>query len=508
MKNKILLFIGIFIWIFALDMNYVDANNNISYEESNKAISYIEQAFRKSNIPGISVVVINKDKSEYVNYGTKSLNVSDRIDKESLFELGSNSKAFTALGILYLEKKGQLSLDDPVNKYIPWFNIKGKNGYEDEESNMAGDIKIKHLLYHTSGIPFKTLGYIPPSKSKDALENTTYMLTDFNLDFSPGKEFAYVSTNYDILGLLVQKTSGESFEEFMQKSILIPLGLNNTYVLPTEITVKENITKGHKVGFLGVREYDAPFYRGNAPAGYFISNAKDMERWMRIQLGIVDIPEFYKELIQKSHQPDNSVDAHGDNFYGGGWEIHTEGKYIMHGGNNPNFSSMIVLKPESKLGVCVLANINTTYTSSIASNVINILEDKATEEVAADIFSSMDKIFTTVSIVFFVLGALFGYLIICSIYAVIKGKRNKKKRGFVGILLTSLLTVLVILFTCGLYFLPNILLGGFPWKAVRVWTPNSLFWGIILLPVMVVLLWLYILIVFHFPKYKEYPSRY
>jgi len=503
MKKKMLLFIGIFMWIFVFNINFFSVKNNFSYAGSNEIEQYVDQSFKESKIPGISVVIINGEASEYIGCGVKSLNTGDMVDEDSLFELGSNSKAFTALGILYLEKKGLLSLEDPVNKYIPELDIKGKKGYEYAQKNMAGEIKIKHLLYHTSGIPFNTTGYIPPSKSENALKNTAKMLRDFNLSFSPGEEFLYVSTNYDILGLVIQRITGETFEEFIRKSILIPLELNNTYVSPIEVVDTGNISKGHKVSFLSIKQYEAPFYRGNTPAGYFISNAKDMERWMKLQLGIADAPEFYKDLIKKSHEPDTSVNPHGDYLYCAGWEINIKDKYIMHGGNNPNYSSMIVLNPKSKLGVCILANINTTYTNPMALNLINILEGKGAKEEAVDMFSGIDRVFTIISVVFFLLSALFIYLIIHGVCAILNGRRKKMNRGCIGILVTLLSTVLVVFFTYKLYSLPDILLGGLPWKAVRVWTPDSLLIGIILLPIATVLLWIHILVVFHFPKCRR-----
>ncbi|SCY70711.1 serine hydrolase [Alkaliphilus peptidifermentans] len=462
---------------------------------------YINQLLMESKIPGASVIVIDGNKSQIMTYGVKGINTEELVDEETLFELGSNSKAFTALGILYLEKQGLLSLEDQVNKYIPDFEMKS---YENQQQNMSQEIKIKHLINHTSGVPFSTLGYIPPDESEEALDKVVEILKNFQLNAIPGQEFSYVSTNYDILGLVIERVTEEKFEDFIQKNILIPLGLNNTYLISNEGYNLNSIAKGHKPFFSKIREYEAPFYRGNAPAAYFVSNAKDMERWIGIQLGIVDIPDLYKDLIQISHQPDTSVEAHGDYFYGAGWEIHTNGKYISHGGSNPNFSSMIAFKPDGKLAVCILANVNTTYTGSMALNILNILEGKAVEEITVDMFAAIDMFFSIVALTFFIISCLLIYLIIYAVVAVVNGYREKKKKGWGRIIATVILTIFTVFLNYMIYSLPETLFGGFPWRAVKVWAPSSLLVGMILLVITVILLWVYLLIIIHYRKIKNY----
>ena len=118
---------------------------------------------------------------------------------------------------------------------------------------------------------------------------------------------------------------------------------------------------GYKIGFLESRDFEAPVYRGNTPAGYFITNAEDMGKWLKIQMGTHEKTDF-KKIIEESHQPNENITGYR---YAKGWFIFQK-KDIFHAGNDPNFSSLIVFSvpkknprengssTQEKIGVAVL----------------------------------------------------------------------------------------------------------------------------------------------------------
>ena len=202
-----------------------------------KIEKFIKENMDKGNIPGLFVTVVKDDKTVYEKgFGYSDVEKKERVTSKSLFEIGSNSKAFTALGILKLQKEGLIELNDEVTDYIPWLKVK----YKGREV----PVTIEQLLHHTSGIPFKTIDNIPVSNDDNAIDETVRTLIGIELDSEPGEKFQYATINYDVLGLIIEKATGSSYEEYIEENILKPMGLNNTYLYRDE-DVSENMAKGY-----------------------------------------------------------------------------------------------------------------------------------------------------------------------------------------------------------------------------------------------------------------------
>ena len=231
------------------------------------------------------------------------------------------SKAFTALGILYLEQEGKLSLTDDLRQYIPWLSLRYEGQYKG--SVIEGDVPvtIANALYQTTGIPFESIGELPEGTSDHALEDTVRTLIGTELDFYPGTRYSYATINYDILGFIIEIVSGESYEAFLEKTILSPLGLTHTYARFGSMQENSELAVGYKREGLSAKRYDAPSYRGNTPAGYIVSTAEDMARWMQIQMGMIQVEEPYASLIEKSHMGNASVASTDGYLYGAGWSV-------------------------------------------------------------------------------------------------------------------------------------------------------------------------------------------
>jgi putative ATP-binding cassette transporter len=329
---------------------------SLTQAEIEKIEAFVQKQMKIAKIPGLSVVIVKENQTVYQKgFGFAHLKSKEPVTPATLFELASASKPFTALAVLQLEEKGLIKLDDPVDKYIPWLKMK----YKGQEVQMT----IKHLLHHSTGLQyFETLGRIPVSKEDDALEKAVQTLKGYELTVPPGKRYTYTSIAYSVLGFLIEKVSGQSYEEYIKKNILMPLQMNRTCLFREEA---KGMATGYKICFNKPSAYDAPMFRGNKPGAYIMTNAQDLAQWLKIQMGTIEPGGLNKELIEKSHVPAPDI---GCPNYAAGWFVLPNYRLITHGGLNPNFSAFIGFGDE-KLGVGVLANMGTMLTNGIGQGI-------------------------------------------------------------------------------------------------------------------------------------------
>lgn len=435
----------------------------------------VQELMVKGDIPGLCLVIIKDGQPEIIKvFGTADSRTNSPVDGHTLFELGSLSKAFTALAALKCRDEGLLDLEAPVSRYLPWFYALYKGQKQ--------AITIRQLLYQTSGIPTHTMADIPVSENEDALEQTVRNLVGVELAHKPGQRYMYATVNYDIIALAMAEASGMSYEALLTQKVLIPLGMTETragyaHLQPSD---KQNMAQGHKIGFFNARPFDAPVFRGNTPAGYVISNGRDMVRWMKAHLALEQLP--LTPLIYESHQRDRTVAPNPKTLlsYGMGWRVSLDGsEVILHEGKNPSFTAYIILKPGDKTGVAVLANSNSNYTRFIGLNVMNALYGKATPQPPnlADGLDNTGSLVSILSILFIAVVVLF---CIYLIFQVLKGRRRFRVPT-VRTLLNWVLTAVVLApFVYAVYLLPRAL-AGFSWATAEIWGPGSFKTGAILL---------------------------
>lgn len=446
-------------------------HNRLDTIISKEVDKYVTDELEKVSFPGLALAIIKEGEPIYIKtYGFADIENRKEVRESTLFEIGSNSKAFTALGILLLQENGLLKLNDPVTKYIPWF--KPKYG------NLVPEIQLKHLLYHTSGLSHLTISSITPDESDNALEKAVKSIAEEPLLYKPDSLFYYVTANYDVLGYVIEKVSGLSFEDYMSKEILMPLGLLNTHLNREECLKSPDMAKGYKSDIQGNEYYRAPTYRGNLPAGYFISNINDMAKWVSINMqDSLPTPEL-TNAIRKSHIPNTSVDGELISpytepiRYGGGWLVFdNQGLFIGHGGSNPNFSSYMLINFTEKLGIVILGNRNSGYPYQIAQNILFKLTRKGNSIDTSDMPYTANKIFT---ICFFIL--ILAILLMIINIAFISRKISQKRRYYNARKLpkTIFISITILIITAVLiYSLPIIIFYGFPWKEILVWAPDS-----------------------------------
>ena len=275
----------------------------------------------------VAVGIIDGDKDIFLEYcGTRG----QTVDRHTMFELGSTTKAFTGLGILKLEREDLIKDDDPVTKFISWF----KPQYKGSDAV----ITIGQLMNHSSGVPLYSISLIPEGdENQTSLEETVRKIASIKLDHAPGEFFNYATINYDVLALIIEKVTGQKYEDYITDTVLHEAGMSESF-FRTKESDPERIIPGRKAGFFGTWKYNAPTYYGNTAAGYLVSNTSDLVKWMR---------------YASKNIPFASFPVTDSNIYYAGWYLYP--KTIFHGGNNPNFGTQVVISRDSKLGVFVLS---------------------------------------------------------------------------------------------------------------------------------------------------------
>jgi len=424
-------------------------------------IDAIDDAVRKNmsigKIPGMSLVVLQGGQVVYQKgYGTTTPAAGTSTTSQVLFQLGSTSKAFTGLGTLLCRQRGLLTLNAAVTDYLPWLvlNYQGK----------PVKVTVNDFLHHTSGVPESTLYTIPEGTGPEMLEKTVRAIAGTELASAPGTQFAYTSMNYDVLGLIIQKVTGAPFTTFATKELLGPLGLRDTTVFKRE-AIARGLSDGFKIEFLRPAAYVAPAYEGNLPAGYFISNGIDVGRWLRIHLGAEDVPDYFKPLLAESVHPYSSDDP----SYAAGWFISKSTGMIYHGGNNPNYSSYFLFSPSTKMGVGILANVNSNSTTAAAQDVAKILTDQQPTFPTQDPTRTMDSV-STIAIAVEILLAV---VLILSLARLRRQMRTLRVTPL-GIAVAAALLVAVFGVAYILIRFPQLFLFGSNWPFMAVWGPVTL----------------------------------
>lgn len=436
----------------------------LSFSQS-KLVAVIDQQVKlimeQGDIPGVSIVLIQGNRTSLKSYGYANLERKTPVSAGTLFQIGSCSKAFTAMAIAGLVQQQRLRWTDRITDYLPWFSAihKGK----------AVPITIAQLLHHTSGIPWKSIARIPISHAPDALETTVRQISGLKLRHKPGTQYEYATINYDILALIAQVVTGQPFEQYIARQLFEPLQLTNTRM--GEPVDSQLLATGYKIGFFKPRAYEAPVFKGNNAAGYIITDARDLSKWLQFQLG-QSHPDLFP-LANITHERDETVPLHGMSSYAMGWDVSLSGNgEIYHDGLNPNYTAHIILRPQQQLAVAVLANSNSSYTPVLCSNLMRLLANEKVEKQ----FTTDDNYDRSFSIISFGVG--FYLLIVLGVLGLLlvhvtQGKRRYERLSAATARKAGITLLVLLPFLFGIYIFPKAF-TDFNWRALIVWTPVSL----------------------------------
>jgi CubicO group peptidase (beta-lactamase class C family) len=304
------------------------------------------QAFQKVMQPYVdakmfmgSVLVARKGKTIFNNaYGMADLEWSVPNSPTTRFNIASMTKQFTAAAILLLEDRGKLKTSDLVKKYLP------------DAPASWDNITIYHLLTHTSGISDDAAKYQPGPP--DLL-----LFNDKPLGFQPGERWAYTNLGYIVLGYLLERIVGQSYEGFVQENLFKPLGMNDSGMF-SYVTVIPRRASGYWPGRNGIENAERHDFRMGFSSGSLYSTTEDLLRW---EEGL-----FGGKLLSATSLHKMITPFKGD--YACGLYVRRVNGHLMieHDGNNIGFNSDMAYYPEESIAVIVLANLNGTVTSEIA----------------------------------------------------------------------------------------------------------------------------------------------
>lgn len=323
--------------------------------------AYIKALEKHQNFHGS--VFVAKDGEVLLNkgYGFADFEQNTNNISQTKFAIGSITKQFTAMAIMQLNEKGLLNVEDKISKYFPDF----PNG---------DSITIHNLLTHTSGltnytnlIEFLNIDF----NNKDPMK-TIELIKNLPLEFEPGKEFSYSNTNYVLLGMIVEKITDMSLEEYLQKNIFTPLNMSNTGSYYIENNQFPDATP--YTGFLEVYPVDDELVLTQAyGAGNIYSTVEDLYRWDRA-LSTEQLVK--KETLDKIFT--EYITMPGAGSYGYGWMIADTDmeRQIFHGGNTMGFTANIARYPEKDLVVVILTNSAYYDTTSLTNALTSIVLDK------------------------------------------------------------------------------------------------------------------------------------
>ncbi|MFN2341007.1 MAG: serine hydrolase domain-containing protein, partial [Halanaerobium sp.] len=259
----------IFILLFAELFQIAAADRSSLNSKFNEII---QQSIEKNRIPGLAISAVKNGEIVYSRGFNGSWSDSKKeITSETPFYIGSISKSFTALAIMQLVEAGQIDLDSPVQNYLNDFRV-----------DMAGFkeiITVRQLLHHQSGLTEEE--YFNDLPDDLSIEAGVEDLYGMSLSHNPGTSFSYFNPNYNMLGLIIEEVSGQSYKNYLSENILRPLEMNNTY-LSDEGAAK--VISGHGAVFSIPVEREEKYKNYALPAGYIISTVDDMANYLLYQL--------------------------------------------------------------------------------------------------------------------------------------------------------------------------------------------------------------------------------
>lgn len=346
---------------------------------------YLNSLTAAGNPPGLSLVIVKDDRIVY----NKAFGYADQpagllAKPETVYHWWSTTKVFTATAILQLAEAGKLNLDAPVMEYLPFFKVE----YPSAESL---PITTRHLLNHSSGLPDNVPAVVGWMHFEDEPDyNQTDLVVKYLPDYSkllfePGSQSRYTNFGYMVLGAIIEKVSGEKYEDYIRGHILSPLKMDQT-----DFVYSESMRSNAAVGMHPLVDYQSMFlpffYHGrlsnlireikdgkmwmnriladsNPPTG-LIGPAEDLARFVAAHLNNGELEGYQmldavsvNEMMRDSYinTEGGQVDA---SIQGLGWEICGQGENfcLEHGGGGPGFGSAIRLYPDRSLGIVITAN--------------------------------------------------------------------------------------------------------------------------------------------------------
>jgi CubicO group peptidase (beta-lactamase class C family) len=346
--------IGILYLYIVLPSDLLAQKNTVIAQIDSVVAGYMQQ----NKMVGLSVGIV-KDGKIYLDkgYGFAEVDQPAKVDSLTNFLTCSVTKLFTATAIMQLVEQGKLDIHQKIGYYLPEFIMKDVR---------CADITILQMLTHTSGLYWdKELKHSPNDST--ALRKFAYSFNKEKLAFAPGTKFnpveTYSNTAFDLLGFLVQKTSGQLYADYICEHVLLKAGMYNSSIELKHIAESRrsspHILRSKKpvVGGILIENTE------HNPSGNLNSCTNDLCTWMLNVLALSNGNEtqgiLKKSTLDSMWTPKRVAPQNKNVSIGLGWWIKDTksfGKSYWHVGNNPGYSATVIVFPDINVGIAILSN--------------------------------------------------------------------------------------------------------------------------------------------------------
>lgn len=345
--------------------------------------AYVARALKTFEVPGIAVAIVKDGKVVVAKgYGVKKRGEAAPVDENTLFGIGSNTKAFTTAVLATLVDEGKIKWDDPVYQYLP--------GFQMFDPYVSHEMTIRDLITHRSGLGLGAgdlLFWPPTTFTRDEI---VYKLRFMKPVTSFRSSFAYDNLLYIAAGQIIEYVTGKSWEENISERILQPLGMKTTNLSNQAFKPGDNYAWPHStIGGQPLRAIDFIPMDNAAPAGSINSSVVEMAKWMLLQLNHGKFTDRSGQLFSEANswemwsaqtilplgKDTGPLAVLRSKFaaYGLGWRLqdYHGRKLVGHTGGVAGFVSRVMLVPEENLGVVVLTNSETRAMETILYHVLD-----------------------------------------------------------------------------------------------------------------------------------------
>lgn len=346
--------------------------------------SICHATFEAWDSPGMAVSVVKDGEIIYANgFGLTDINSTQKVNKNTLFAIASNTKTFTATAIMMLQEQGVIDIDDKVVKYIHNFQL--------YDPYVSQNMSIRDLLCHRSGL--KTFSgdliwYGSNYNREEVIEKLRYLKPAYGFR----EHFGYSNILFLTAGQIIPAVTDSTWDKFIKYRLFNPLHMNRTISSTRDLKRMTNVASPHN-------KLDNDFiisipwlnWDNIAPAGSIISSAYDMAQWIILQLnhGVYNNKRLFSEELQNEmwqmHTP-TQVSPFSKHYwpdihfkgYGLGWSLsdYAGKKIVSHNGGYDGMISQTVLIPEENIGFIVLTNSNTWLYMPMMYSLLDVLLDK------------------------------------------------------------------------------------------------------------------------------------
>ena len=328
---------------------------------------YVARSIKTFDVPGMAVAIVKDGKVVLSKgYGVRKLGEPTPVDENTLFGIGSNTKAFTAAALATLVDAKKITWDDPVYERL--------KGFEMYDPYVSKEMRIRDLLCHRSGLGLGEGDLMFWPHTNLTRDDVVYRLRFLKPKTSFRTTYAYNNLMFLTAGQVVAAVSGESWDDYLREKIFLPLGMNNTNTSTTAFKPDANWATPHSKVEGKLQPIPLENLDNAGPAGSINSSVADMSKWLLLQLNHGKIPgtetRIFSENSSREMWAQQMVVPVGDRppdlkllqarfgGYGMGWGLrdYKGRKLVSHSGGVAGFVTRVMLVPEENLGVVILTN--------------------------------------------------------------------------------------------------------------------------------------------------------